>query len=1367
MKKNSFNQQLRIFIVILFCSLVLFSNKSTLQVKAAVPTPKVSIVSLDHMPFLEGDSNQLFVAASNYTGKVQYQFFYTCETTMGDKWQLIQTGNMVNGWTSPSDAQQPVKIDISGLNLKADYYRFSIRVRRYGVKGTYSNRYGDYDYAYPFTLNVAKNSTVNLNGDIKINKNEFTEKQSIKIDGVKNSTANVSYKLHLYDVKNDKWITNLTEYGKTINYSLSKLPEGPYIVDIWAKTDASSNKYDGWKLSVINVKKETIPTVDLVSLDHQPFVAGDNNAFYVVSKNYTGKVQYQFFYTCESTMGNKWELINTKEMTNGFTSAADANEPLRVDLSSLKLKGENYRFAIRVKRVGFQGTYKNQYGDYDNAYPFNLTVEAKNLMNLNDEMLINKDNFAKNDQLKVTGVKSASETTQYKLHLYDVKNNQWLTNLTEYDKTIDYDLSNIPSGTYVLNIWAKDETSNNKYDGWKLKVININSNVNKVSSVENIQSTVKRYERYKMPKTVLLALEDGSKISKPVIWDSEANTKKAGVYEIYGTVLGSDNKVKLTLTVVETYGNTNGNILNYGLVAKSGDYIYYSESGDEDKLYRAKSTGEELTKISDDSPIFINIFKGYIYYSNANDNNCIYRINLDGTGRKKLTSKGFINTIVQDDWIYCTDDENFNIYKISLDGSVIKKLNNDVSINLNVTDDRIYYNNVDDSLKIYRILKDGTGKTKVLNDTAGYISVSDDYIYYLNLDDYACIYKVRPDGTGRTKVYNNSCGYLNLADNGRLYFLDINANLMSYIDILDNEKSYYLQNPGHFLNVIDEYVYNVNSDTLGMFRTKNEGPEVLPFGKYYKSVDEVTLNTIKGTKPNLPLTVQATNINNQKSTAKVQWDTENVDTSIQGKNIYEGIIIGSDMKVKATVTLLDVVEIKNPSFDISALVNEKKDFPTKTIATLSNGEKREVLIKWEEPFIQRAETGEYSYEGTIDGYAEKVKLNLTVDEVASVDFQAINNTLLRYSTVNLPREVAGTTTSGRKISLPVDWKYIGDISSVPMIGTDYYKTVNTDFIGTHNFEGTIIGYKQTLKYTINLFENTNVPIGVIVGRYEGYTVFYANNKIYTINSEGNEQKIIAETLGSWTSPSVKYIRYYNGWLYYLGVGRDANHPTDIYRIKLDGSKKELIKTIQTSKTSPPNLPIINFVVDNDYIYYIAYDTLYILKLQDATLISKLSTNFPNGIVIAGDNIYYSEVYENAYVTMRAKKDGSSPTVFIKNRFVDVVGDYIYYFEGTKLARMKLDGSSKLVYNNITYPYRQITIQEDCIYYSADYGIYKINTDDTNNTRIAKTIEYSYDFGYYYLALYEGYIYFDSDPSGSWISRVKPDGTGLELLGKKH
>lgn len=69
----------------------------------------------------------------------------------------------------------------------------------------------------------------------------------------------------------------------------------------------------------------------------------------------------------------------------------------------------------------------------------------------------------------------------------------------------------------------------------------------------------------------------------------------------------------------------------------------------------------------------------------------------------------------------------------------------------------------------------------------------------------------------------DTSGYLNLGDNGRLYFLNINANRMAYIDTLDKDKVYPMQNPGHFLNVIDEYVYRVYLDSLGMFKKYRDG----------------------------------------------------------------------------------------------------------------------------------------------------------------------------------------------------------------------------------------------------------------------------------------------------------------------------------------------------------------------------------------------------------------------------------------------------------------------------------------------------------------------------------------------------------------
>jgi hypothetical protein len=821
MKPNhNFKKTFNVLIFSIITCIILYTTSTELKAYATTNIPKVAIVSLDHSPFLEGDKNQFFMAAKNYIGKVQYQLFYTCESTMGDKWQLIQTNDMVNGWTTPTDSLQPVKIDISSLNLKSDSYRFSIRIKRYGVKGTYSNSYGDYDFAYPFALDVLKNSNVNLNGAIKINKSEFTQNETLKINGIQNSTSNIEYKLHLYDVKNDIWITNLTTYTDKIEYDLSKLEPGSYIVDIWAKTKTSNNTYDGWKLNIINVTEETLPKVDLVSLDHSPFIEGDTNSFYVISKNYEEKVQYQFFYTCESTMGNKWQLIANEDMTDGWTKEIDAHEPLKVDISKLNLKKDFYRFAIRVKRFGFKGTYENMYGDYDNSYPFNLTIEDKNPMTLNGDLIMDKDVYLKNDQLIVKGITSTPENTQYKLHLYDVQNNKWLNNLSDYSNVIDYDLSNIPEGTYILNTWTKNTTSSKKYDGWKLKVIKVTSDLMNISNADNISAKVTTNTRYILPTNVIVTLGDGSKKSKAVTWDSEANTSEAGTYELLGNVLGYGGKVKLILNIenalvdfVESpFGNSFGNIMNVGNFAETKDFIYYTEVNDKYNLYYINKKTNELSKLLDYRTSYINIVDDYIYLSG----NGIVRVRTNGTDFKILTRNIANKMIVENDWIYYScDSDRGTLYKMKTDGTNVKKVIDDDIMCMNIVGDYIYYSNASDNKKIYKIKKDGTGRTKLNSDVSEYVNVVNDWIYYSNASDEHKIYKVKLNGTGRTKVTDTPGTYLNYSK-GKLVFVNTKTRDLNYINSLNQIKTIkldlsYIKNP-IFINIIGDDVYFLNND---------------------------------------------------------------------------------------------------------------------------------------------------------------------------------------------------------------------------------------------------------------------------------------------------------------------------------------------------------------------------------------------------------------------------------------------------------------------------------------------------------------------------------------------------------------------------
>lgn len=807
--------------------ITMFSGTSLLTTKAsaAEAIPQVAIASLDHHPFVKGDRNSFFISTKNYTGKVQYQLFYTSKGIMGDKWELINNAQTTNGWTGAFDAKEPIEFDITSLNLKEEYYRFAIRVKRVGVKGKYSNAYGDYDSAYPFTSSVVKSVPSSLNGDMQIDKTVYTQSDKLNITGVTGAIDTTKYKLHLYDVKNNKWLENLTDYSSNISYSLRNLAPGPYIVDIWAKDDKSNAKYDGWKLKAINIVEEEYPKIGMVSLDHSPFVEGDNNKFFITSKEYSGQVQYQLFYTCKTTMGNNWKLIENEDTIEGWTKSVDAKEVITFDISKLNMKADYYRFAIRVKRVGVEGRFSNQYGSYDYAHPFTFNVVKSTGVHLKDDMIIDKVEYANNDNLLISGVNNVSNA-QYKLHLYDVTNNVWLTGLTDYRDKIDYDLSSIKPGVYVVDIWGKNPKSSAQYDAWKLKVINVNSEMKKITSLENLTANVFKGDSYTLPQSIKATFEDGTTANKQVIWNGTVNTSKTGVFSFEGTVKGYEGKAELELTVVEGRGNSAGNIMNLGIVVEKDEWIYYLSDNDDGKLYKVKKDGSNRTKVSDDNGMYLNIVGDFLYYCNLSDDGKLYKIKIDGTERTKLSDDVAEQIIVDKYWIYYTNssDESINLYKIKTDGTSRTKLNSDITLNPNLENGYIYYVNALDS-KIYKVKTDGSGRAKVSDEITGFISVDNGWIYYSNAED-AKIYKIKTNGTGKVAMMGQSGMFLNV-QNGWLYYTDLETEGHLYkMNLAGTTKAAVISHGAVFYSIIGDNIYYANTeDEFKLYKTTITGGE--------------------------------------------------------------------------------------------------------------------------------------------------------------------------------------------------------------------------------------------------------------------------------------------------------------------------------------------------------------------------------------------------------------------------------------------------------------------------------------------------------------------------------------------------------------
>ena len=254
--KKGLKNYLYILVGLFFCTLLFTPKHSLVKAKSTKDIPSLDYATLENMPFIEGTYNALYVSTKNYSDDVQYQVLYKSADILKDPLKIINNANTINGWTNPTKPKELYRIDISKLKLLIGNYKFYIRIKRAGRAGDIKSIYGNHDSEHSLPIKVIRNSKIPEEIKAPIDKKNYTKGDYITFGDLDNPSPSILYKLHLYDLKNKKWLSNLTEYNAVINYSVSNIPIGTYLMDIWYKTPLSQNNYDGLKLSLIEVNNE-------------------------------------------------------------------------------------------------------------------------------------------------------------------------------------------------------------------------------------------------------------------------------------------------------------------------------------------------------------------------------------------------------------------------------------------------------------------------------------------------------------------------------------------------------------------------------------------------------------------------------------------------------------------------------------------------------------------------------------------------------------------------------------------------------------------------------------------------------------------------------------------------------------------------------------------------------------------------------------------------------------------------------------------------------------------------------------------------------------------------------------------------------
>jgi len=282
-----------------------------------------------------------------------------------------------------------------------------------------------------------------------------------------------------------------------------------------------------------------------------------------------------------------------------------------------------------------------------------------------------------------------------------------------------------------------------------------------------------------------------------------------------------------------TVGNTNGNILNGGLLTVQGSRAYlYGKRLD---LLNGVSSKTIITGADSDLivPSQINVVGEYMYFVNtgkANDD-CIYKMRIDGKYRTIVTFDKASHMIVAGEWIYYANlNDNGNIYKIKTDGTFKTKLADEAVNEMNFLNGYIYYSTLKpvNPYCIYKISVDSDAKQTIsIKDKISQFCVEDYYIYYSSNNN---LYKMDLDGNNQKlikqgiDVFNINGNYVYYSNDGSsIRRITVVGDAYEEKEIFNARSMKVSASVGNIYIAGDYVIFTGSYDDRGVYKIKTDG----------------------------------------------------------------------------------------------------------------------------------------------------------------------------------------------------------------------------------------------------------------------------------------------------------------------------------------------------------------------------------------------------------------------------------------------------------------------------------------------------------------------------------------------------------------
>ena len=878
------------------------------------------------------------------------------------------------------------------------------------------------------------------------------------------------------------------------------------------------------------------------------------------------------------------------------------------------------------------------------------------------------------------------------------------------------------------------------------------------------------------------------------------------------------------------HGNTSSNLINGGVYCERGGWIYYNNWLGNGELCKVKTDGTERTKVSNKSAHSISVVKGCLYYINPYVKT-INRMNTDGSNDCLISSDSSTYMTVYGDNIVYRNDTERAMYIMKVDGSGKKLVTRDCPGDITISGQWIYYINYSDNSKPYKIQSDGTRSTKLSNISVDSLHFYDDKLYYISSNDHN-IYVMNAYGSETSRICDNSVGEINIS-NGSIYYTSINENYALYkIDIDGKGKQKISDDKCETIHTCGNYIiYENTTDALSYSISKNKlEKNIFGFEVY---VDDVNDNVLLGENYVLPDKLKGRFwLGGEQEDFPVTWDSSKVSTSTPGVYRYEGVVYGCNRIINLTLTVGIPQEVNYRINNISNggyvttkdgwtyYSNFEQDNDRGLYKVNADRTKRIKLFNNNVGYINVVGDSIYFTDNlnyickmNTDGsdfkrlsYDSGVQIHVIGDYIYYIDFSY--GSIIKMRTDGSEKARIGTDSTNRMV-IYNNWIYYGSnhengnspgIIKMRLDGSEP-TVLSTDEGGVINLNNGFIYYSTNTSPTsiikMNLASGQKIVIksgNLSSFNVQGEWIYYVNAySLYKMKTDGtgvtkisNDSINSAIVLGDYifynkivSDYTSKFIRMRTDGSEPVDFGVFIDHIDDISHNAYQGENYSLPKNVNVAFTdgSQQQLPITwtGDIIDTTKLgVYKFTGTVkgYWAKvnLQVNVVLPALQGNTTGNILNGGmyaqniDWIYFTDDTNGSKLS-KMKYDGSQKIVLSNDipRYINVSNNFIYYCnasDGSKLYRMDTNGNEKMKLSEDMCS--NLIELGDWLYYINDSEeIYKISINGTDKMKLAE----SSDITGFSIVNNEWIVYLDPNGGGA-IYKVKIDGTSrTQLLDK--